>query len=224
MTVNNSVGEAHQEGQPEEPGFKPHPGLSARRVPRSVPRAGYSKFLSHAVSQTVFLEPAIEGAAAESQSFRSRTDVSLITGHGLSLRAGTPRLPDSSRPRGPTPRAPFAIPGRSNAPSHLAPSGRRAPQRAPIHGHCPARVLEEHLHRPAFETGQAFPVSLGKLAEEIIRQKRQVLAPLAQRRQVNLDRVQPEKQVFSKSPGLDLLRDVGIGCRQDAHIHAARFR
>ena len=62
-------------------------------------------------------------------------------------------------------------------------------------------VLEQHLHRAALEPGEALPVALRVLAEEVLREQRQILAAIAQRRQPDLDRVQPEQQVLPEPAG-----------------------
>ena len=69
-------------------------------------------------------------------------------------------------------------------------------------------VLEQHLHRAALEAGEPLAVALRVLAEEVLRQQRQILAAVAQRRQPDLDRVQPEEQVLAEPAGRDLVAEI----------------
>ena len=56
------------------------------------------------------------------------------------------------------------------------------------------------------------------------RERADVVVPLAQRRQVDLDRVEPEEQVLAEAPGGDFGRDVGVGGRKDPHVDPPRAR
>jgi len=61
-----------------------------------------------------------------------------------------------------------------------------------------------------------FPVPLGVLPEEVVRQRRDVLAPLAQRRQIDLDRVQAEEQVLAEAARRHFFPKVRVGRRDDS--------
>src|SRR5882724_10336854 len=54
--------------------------------------------------------------------------------------------------------------------------------------------------------------------EEVLDQERQVLDPLAQRRQQDRDDVQPVVQVLAEAPRLHLGLEVLVGGREDAHV------
>ena len=69
-------------------------------------------------------------------------------------------------------------------------------------------VLEQHLHGAALEAGQPLAIALRVLPEKVLREQRQVFAPVAQRRQADLDRVQPEQQVLPEPTGRDLFAEV----------------
>ena len=69
-------------------------------------------------------------------------------------------------------------------------------------------MLEQHLHGAALEAGQPLAVALRVLAQEVLREQRQVLAPIAQRRQPDLDGVQPEQQVLAEPAGGHFLGEV----------------
>ena len=85
-------------------------------------------------------------------------------------------------------------------------------------------VLEQHLHRAALEAGEPLAVALRVLAEEVLREQRQILAAVAQRRQPDLDRVQAEQQVLPEPAGADLVVQLGVGRRDDPDVDAPRAR
>ena len=65
------------------------------------------------------------------------------------------------------------------------------------------------------------PILGGVALEEVLRQRRDVLGALVQRRQVDLDGVEPEEQVLAEPPGGDLGAQVGVGGREDPHVDRA---
>ena len=77
------------------------------------------------------------------------------------------------------------------------------------------RVLEEDLHRAAFEAGQPLAIALRVLPQEVLGEQRRVFAPVAQRRQADFDGVEAEEQILPESPGRDLFGDIGVGGRND---------
>ena len=60
--------------------------------------------------------------------------------------------------------------------------------------------------------------------EKVHCQQRNVFAPVAKRRQMNLDRVEPEEQVLAEVAGLGLLVQLGVGGGENAHIDAPGLR
>jgi hypothetical protein len=60
--------------------------------------------------------------------------------------------------------------------------------------------------------------------QEALREQHDVVAALAQRRQVDVDGVEAIQQVRSKPARGDLGVDVGIGRREHAHVGALRPR
>ncbi len=62
------------------------------------------------------------------------------------------------------------------------------------------------------------------LAQEPLREPHDVVAALAQRRQVNVDRVQAIQQIRAEAPRRDLAVDVGVRRREHAHVDALRAR
>src|SRR5205085_1655462 len=80
------------------------------------------------------------------------------------------------------------------------------------------RMFEERLQRSGIEGGEVLAITLRILAEEVHRQQRNILATLAQRRQMDLDGIEAEKQVFAEAAGSDVLLHVGIGGGDDADV------
>src|ERR1700690_4064117 len=83
-------------------------------------------------------------------------------------------------------------------------------------------MVEKNLHRDGFEAFEMLPVTLRRLPEKMVREKRNIFLALAKRRQMNLDRVQAEEQIFAKAAASNLRLHVRIGGGKDANVHAAR--
>ena len=67
-------------------------------------------------------------------------------------------------------------------------------------------MVDQDLHRRGIEPGERLAIALRVLAQEVLGEQRDVLAPIAQRRQVDLDGVQPEEQVLPEAARLRLRR------------------
>ena len=76
---------------------------------------------------------------------------------------------------------------------------------------------------PSSKAAERLAVVLGVLVQEVGGQQRDILAPVAQRRQAQFDGVQAEEQILAEAAFGHLRRQVGIGGREDAHVHAARL-
>ena len=61
------------------------------------------------------------------------------------------------------------------------------------------------------------------VSEEVVHQRRDIFLALAQRRQRDVDHVQPVVEILAEVAFLDQLQQVGIGGGQDAHIHLDRI-
>src|SRR5689334_6620363 len=72
--------------------------------------------------------------------------------------------------------------------------------------------------------GERLPVLRGVVRQEMRRERRQVLEPLAKRRKVNDDGVQAIEQIFAEPSRGDLGRQVGIGGREHADVDEAEPR
>src|SRR5262245_31745396 len=62
------------------------------------------------------------------------------------------------------------------------------------------------------------------LPQEVGRQRRNVLAPIAQRRQTDLDRVQPEKKILPKPARAHLFAEDRVRGGDDAHVDVTGSR
>ena len=80
-------------------------------------------------------------------------------------------------------------------------------------------ILRQHAVRLRRQLLGLAPVGGGELAQEVIGQQRNVLAPLAQRRHVERNHVQPVEQILAKIAALDLLLQILVGGRDHAHVH-----
>ena len=81
-------------------------------------------------------------------------------------------------------------------------------------------VLQEEVHRLA---GDAAGLALvGEAPQEVVDQERDVLAPLAQRRQRDRDDVQAEEEILAEVAGPDHGLEVAVGGGDEAHVHLDR--
>src|ERR1019366_10685119 len=66
------------------------------------------------------------------------------------------------------------------------------------------RIVEQQLHSRVIETADAFTIPLGVSGKKVRRQQGNIFAALAQRRNMDLNGVQPEQKVLPKSSALYL--------------------
>src|ERR671913_2173441 len=85
-------------------------------------------------------------------------------------------------------------------------------------------MLEQHLHRSAFEAGQTLAVPLCVLTQEVLREQWRILSTVAQWWDADLDGVEPEEKVLPESAGGDFIVQVRIRRRDDADVDAPRAR
>ena len=107
----------------------------------------------------------------------------------------------------------------------------------------PARQDEQPLHRVAQFANVAGPVALlesrhgivancfrcetagtGELRDEVSNERRNVLAPLAERWHVNRHHVEPVVEIFAEPPRRDLLLHHLVRGREHTHVHLHRLR
>src|SRR5215468_8705288 len=86
------------------------------------------------------------------------------------------------------------------------------------------RMFMKGFERRGIESGDVFAIALSVAVKEMVRQEIEVLAAVAQRRQVNLNSIQTEEQVLPKAAGSGFRIDVRISSRQNPHVHAAGGR
>src|SRR5437667_5142425 len=82
-------------------------------------------------------------------------------------------------------------------------------------------MLEEVLHRRRLESLERFVVARRRLPQKVHRQRRDVLASLAQRREMELDGVQAEQQILAKAATVHLVVEIHVCGRDESHVHFA---
>src|SRR5262245_30725178 len=80
-------------------------------------------------------------------------------------------------------------------------------------------VFLERLHRVGAEAGDLASQLLGEVPEEVLRQRQDVLAPLAERRYRQVDDVQAVVEVLPEPALLDGGLEIDVGGGDDAHVH-----
>ena len=85
-------------------------------------------------------------------------------------------------------------------------------------------MLHQKIARWFVEPGQFLAVALGVLAQKIVRQRHDVFAPIPQRRQCNLDRVQSKKQILTETSGRHFLVQIRVRRGNDADVRVQSFR
>src|SRR5271155_1060800 len=74
------------------------------------------------------------------------------------------------------------------------------------------------------KAGNSFAIALRVATKKMMREEQDVFAAVAQRRDVNLNGVQAEKQIGAKASGGRFGVYVGVGGREDANVDASRCR
>src|SRR5207245_2603034 len=82
------------------------------------------------------------------------------------------------------------------------------------------RVLGEHLHRLRREAGELLAALAAEAIDEVLHQQRDVVAPLLERRERDVEHVEAEVEVLAEAAPLDLLLEVAIGGADHAHVDA----
>ena len=88
---------------------------------------------------------------------------------------------------------------------------------------CPGTGTATAPSSAACDSRGAAAAGLAELLEEELHQQRQVALALAQRRDVDVEDVQPVVEVLAEQPLGDPLLEVAVGRRDDAHVDAHRF-
>src|SRR5262245_6847437 len=83
-------------------------------------------------------------------------------------------------------------------------------------------VAHEGFERCWMDAGKTPAVPLASGLHEALDEQRDVLAPGAQRRELDRERDEPVVQVLTKAAPDDLGREVPVGCGDDAHVDLAR--
>src|SRR5439155_8083927 len=80
------------------------------------------------------------------------------------------------------------------------------------------RMGEQRPHRAGVERGDRFPVARHVTPKEVHGERRDVLAAFAERRQLELDRVETKQEILAESTLADLLLEPGVGRGHDAYV------
>ena len=86
------------------------------------------------------------------------------------------------------------------------------------------RMPQQRVHGRVVEARQILPIPPRMLLEKVERERRNVVTPIAQRRQHDFNRVETEQQVLPEAAGGHFGIDVGVRRRKNAHVDAARAR
>src|ERR1017187_2070524 len=206
-----------------EPGS---PASSASRTTRPswLSRAGLSLAFITGPQQAISLQPPVERAAAQAERVGGMADVAAESRQRLldeqRLDIFEAHVFQSRRTL-----APGAQPEVDGA-HHLT----LRHQHGPLHG-----VIQlAHVARPGVgqqrldggfvKPRQRLAVVFGMLAQKLAGQNRDILAPVAQRGQAELDGVQAEQQILTEPALGNFFRDLGIGRREYPHIHPPGLR
>ena len=79
-------------------------------------------------------------------------------------------------------------------------------------------VLLEHPHRLLIDAGDRLLIAQVELVQERLHQQRQIVAPVAQRRQADREHVQAVEQVFAQLALLHRFERIDVGRGDDAHV------
>src|SRR5688572_8093881 len=85
-------------------------------------------------------------------------------------------------------------------------------------------VIDERLQRGGVEPGDALSVALGVNGEEVLGESRNILAPLAQWRQPDFDRVESEQQVLPETARGHFSMKIRVRRGDQPHVGLARPR
>ena len=115
--------------------------------------------------------------------------------------------------------------GSRRGPSSRCRSARCARRRSRARGRCPASRSASNAWRTTGDSaGTSLPRAREEAAQEVIGQRRDVLAPLAQRRQQDRHDVQAVEQVFAELPVVGELLQAALRSGDDPHVDRDRLR
>src|SRR5262245_11010003 len=199
------------------------PPASASTVSRVSWRGGrrWALLTRCGASQAVTLEPAVERAARESERLRRLAHVALVSLEGAPNQLLLGLVQRQVIEGGAAFRRTQAEIGRA----HLIADREqhRALDRMVQLAHVAGPGMgAQRLQRFGLEPGQPLAVARGMALEEVGGEERDVVAPLAQRRQADLDRVDSEQQVLAEAPHRHLAAQVAVGGRDQPHRDPAR--
>ena len=81
------------------------------------------------------------------------------------------------------------------------------------------RMVEQELFGLGIEAAKLFPVLIVELLHKYTGKRKDILTPLAQRRQVDLDRCEPEIEIFAKAALLGHVPEVLVAGGDNPDVH-----
>src|SRR6202158_105827 len=187
--------------------------------PRLVRGAGCGAHRPVASFQSMFLQPAIHGAAAQPQSLGCLAYISLVAGESaleeIPLNFVEAHLLQLGRAAGGL-RSQTEVcraDGRAGRKEHAA-----FPRMIEFANVARPRMLMKSLDGGGVEAGKLFAVALRVTVEKVVRKEVDVLAAVTQRRGGELDGIQSKQQVLTEPAGSGLRIHVGIGSGEDSHV------
>src|SRR5262249_57098489 len=84
-------------------------------------------------------------------------------------------------------------------------------------------MLKQTLARTFIETADLFAITLRVLAKKAVCQRHDVFASIAQRRQFDLYRIEPKKEVLPKTAGCNLILEIRVCGGDGSHVFVKGF-
>ena len=176
--------------------------------------------LQHHATDAERLGGARRVAAVLRQHLRDVLALEQLTG-APQRQVGGRQRPRAARP--PRSDAPTGRPARSSRPP--APARPPARSRSAARARCPAtRTRLSSSRARGLQPSHRLAELLGRALEQTRDEQRNVLAPLAQRRQGDRERVEPVVEVVAEAPRRDLGGEVAMRGGDDPHVDATRRR
>src|SRR5438093_4250314 len=173
--------------------------------------------------QSMFLQPAIHGAAAQSQSLGCLADVSFVASESalnqVALNFVEAHLFQLSRATSSLRAQTEVCRADGSARREEHPAFHRMIQFADVARPC---MLMQSPDSGRIEPGNILAVALRVAAEKMVRQEIDVLPAVSQRRDVDLDSIQAKEQVLTEPAGSSLGIHVSICSREHSHVDAPR--
>src|ERR1051325_1066890 len=160
------------------------------------------------------MQATVQGAAAEAEGLRCLAHVSIKAGQGFLYQEGFDFLQahifEAARALARTALQAYVTHAHSITLRHQHGSLHSMFQFPDVTG---PRIIQKRAVCSVVEAGQPFSIALRVLAQKVVCEERDVFRSLAQRREVDLDRVKTKEQVLTKASPRDLFVKIGGGGR-----------